>query len=142
MVWLILRLCFWVCILIMLEIIEGQFRNCPITPTDISKRPQTFGKWTQLLHFGLVRSLHNYKTQLFPKSCILYLQGERASQIWISSGPFCQKSMGVLIYTLGWVGQLPNCPSIISSIIKIQIQKHNLKINQTTTIKAKKILLS
>ena len=27
-----------------------------------------------------------------------------------------------------------------SSIIEIQIQKHNLKINQTTTIKAKKIL--
>ena len=30
----------------------------------------------------------------------------------------------------------------ISSIIKIQTQKHNLKINQTTTIKAKKFLLS
>ena len=30
----------------------------------------------------------------------------------------------------------------ISSIIKIQTQKHNLKINQTTTIKAKKFSLS
>ena len=30
----------------------------------------------------------------------------------------------------------------ISSIIKIQTQKHNLKINQTTTIKVKKFLLS
>ena len=30
----------------------------------------------------------------------------------------------------------------ISSIIKKQTQKHNLKINQTTTIKAKKFLLS
>ena len=29
---------------------------------------------------------------------------------------------------------------LISSIIKIQTQKHNLKINQTTTLKAKKIL--
>ena len=25
---------------------------------------------------------------------------------------FCQKSVGVLIYPLGWVEQLPNCPSI------------------------------
>ena len=25
---------------------------------------------------------------------------------------FCRKSVGVLIYPLGWVGQLPNCPSI------------------------------
>ena len=31
---------------------------------------------------------------------------------------------------------------LISSIIKIQTQKHNLKINQTTTIKEKKFLLS
>ena len=43
---------------------------------------------------------------------------------------------------VGVIGQLRNCPSIISSIIKIQTQKHNLKINQTTTIKAKKFLLS
>ena len=35
-----------------------------------------------------------------------------------------------------------NLTPLISSIIKIQTQKHNLKINQTTTIKAKKFLLS
>ena len=35
--------------------------------------------------------------------------------------------------------EVPLTPPI-SSIIKIQTQKHNLKINQTTTIKAKKFL--
>ena len=48
------------------------------------------------------------------------------------------KSVGILIYLLGVIGQLRNCTSIISSIIKIQTQKHNLKINQIMTIKAKR----
>ena len=50
--------------------------------------------------------------QLFGKSCVLYLWREHASLIWSSSGPFCQKFVHVLIYPLGWVGQLPNWPSI------------------------------
>ena len=50
--------------------------------------------------------------QLFVKSCVLYLWKEHTSLIWSSSSPFCQKFVHVLIYPLGWVGQLPNWPSI------------------------------
>ena len=50
-------------------------------------------------------------------------------------------------YTSHLISLLSLCTKLtltppISSIIKIQTQKHNLKINQTTTIKAKKFLLS
>ena len=50
--------------------------------------------------------------QLFGKSSVLYLWRERAILERSSSGPFCQKPLRVVIYPLGWVGQLPNYPSI------------------------------
>ena len=50
--------------------------------------------------------------QLFGKSCVLYLWRERVRNERSSSGPFCQKSVRVVISLLDDLGQLPNYPSI------------------------------
>ena len=74
---------------------------------------QLFQPKSQVLKKASPKSpFDQYKTQLFGKSCILYLWRECARWIWSSLGPFYQKPVRVFIYPLGWAGQLPNYPSI------------------------------
>ena len=57
----------------MLEIIEGQFGNCPTHPKGYIKMPMDFWQnGPKELQIWDVRSFHKYKTQLFGKSCVLY----------------------------------------------------------------------